>query len=402
MQELDDIALLREYVERDSEEAFAALVARHVNKVYSVAMRHTGNPHQAEEITQAVFVILARKSRRLSKRVILSGWLCQTARLASVTLVRGEIRRARREQEAHMQNEVNKAESEVWPQIAPLLDAALSGLCEADHHAVLLRFFDDKSMKEIGAALGASEDAAKMRVNRAVEKLRLFFTRRGIICPAAALTAAISANSVQAAPTALATTATAAAMAHGATASTSTLTLIKGALKLMAWSKAKTPITVAAGVLLLGGGITTMVLKANAGADLASDPVAAQFRNQPPIAASKLRQQLVGRWALELKRLGTDKDYTHYNDNNRQKMWTLTNWAIIRYDAKSNVVYSASGPYELQGDLYTETTAKATGLMTPYIGTRSTYKLRVEGDKYYQTALGDRPSLEEIGHRLPK
>src|SRR5689334_15270610 len=137
MQEPDDIALLREYVERDSQEAFSALVARHVNKVYSVAMRHTRNTHQAEEITQAVFVILARKSRRFGKRVILSGWLCQTARLASVTLVRGEIRRARREQEAHMQNEVNKTQSEVWPQIAPLLDAALSSLSEADHHAVV-------------------------------------------------------------------------------------------------------------------------------------------------------------------------------------------------------------------------------------------------------------------------
>jgi len=170
----------------------------------------------------------------------------------------------------------------------------------------------------------------------------------------------------------------------------------------MAWSKAKNTITVAAGVLLLGGGITTLVLKTHAGADLASDPVAAQFRNQPPIAANKLREQLVGRWALESKRLGTDKTYTHYNDNNRQKMWTLTNWAIIRYDAESNVVYSASGPYELQGDLYTETTANATGTMTPYLGTRSTYKLRVDGDKYYQTALGDKPGLQEIGHRLPQ
>src|SRR5262245_53110408 len=104
MQELDDFELLRAYVERDSQEAFAALVGRHVNKVYSVALRHTRNRHQAEEITQAVFAVLARKSRRLRKGVILSGWLCQTARLASVTLIRGEIRRARREQEAHMQN----------------------------------------------------------------------------------------------------------------------------------------------------------------------------------------------------------------------------------------------------------------------------------------------------------
>src|SRR4051795_10490112 len=104
MQEVDDIALLREYVERDSQEAFAALVTRHVNKVYSIALRHTRNPHQAEEITQAVFVILARKSRQLGKRVILAGWLCRTARLSAVTFVRSEIRRTRREQEAHMQN----------------------------------------------------------------------------------------------------------------------------------------------------------------------------------------------------------------------------------------------------------------------------------------------------------
>src|ERR1700730_13866375 len=103
MQELDDITLLREYVERDSEEAFASVVTRHVNKVYSVALRHTRNPHQAEEITQAVFVILSRKSRHLGKRVILSGWLYQTARLTTVTFIRSEIRRAHREQEDHMQ-----------------------------------------------------------------------------------------------------------------------------------------------------------------------------------------------------------------------------------------------------------------------------------------------------------
>src|SRR5499426_3596979 len=108
MQDLDDIGLLRQYVENGSEEAFSTLVARHVNKVYSVALRHTGNAHQAEEITQAVFVILAQKSRQLGKRVILSGWLCRTARLSAVTFVRSEIRRSRREQEAHMQNLLNE------------------------------------------------------------------------------------------------------------------------------------------------------------------------------------------------------------------------------------------------------------------------------------------------------
>src|SRR5258708_30718390 len=228
MQELDDSVLLREYVERDSEEAFATLVARHVNKVYSVARRHARNQHLSEEITQVVFVILARKSRQLGKRLCLSGWLCRRARLSAVTFVRSEIRRTRREQEAHMQNLLNESESEVWPQIAPLLDAAMAGLSEADHDAVALRFFDGKSMKEIGAALGASEDATKMRVNRAVEKLRIFFTRRGIVCSAAALTAAISANAVQAAPIGLAVTISTAAALSGTTiATTATATVTK-------------------------------------------------------------------------------------------------------------------------------------------------------------------------------
>ena len=242
MQELDDIALLRQYTEQNSEEAFAALVSRHVNKVYSVALRHTRNPHQAEEITHAVFVILAKKSGQLGKKVVLSGWLYETSRLTAVTFIRSEIRRARREQQAHMQNLLNEADTDVWPKIAPLLDAAMAGLSETDRHAIVLRFFDGKNMKEVGTALGASEDAAKMRVNRAVEKLQRFFLKRGIASTTAILTAAISANSVQAAPVTLAKTVTAVAIAKGATASASTLTFIKGALNIMAWTNAKTAI----------------------------------------------------------------------------------------------------------------------------------------------------------------
>jgi len=222
MQEPDDIDLLRQYTDQNSEEAFAALVTRHVNKVYSVALRHTRNPHSAEEITQAVFVILAKKSPQLCRKAFLSGWLYETARLTAVTFVRSEIRRAHREQEAHMETLLNEAESDVWPQIAPLLDEAMAGLGATDRHAVVLRFFDGKSMREIGAALGASEDAAKRRLNRAVEKLRKFFTKRGVVLPAAVLTAAISANSVQAAPIVLAKTAAAVAFVKGTTASSST------------------------------------------------------------------------------------------------------------------------------------------------------------------------------------
>ena len=219
MQKLDDIALLRQYSEQNSEEAFAALVTRHIDKVYSVALRHTGNPHSAEEITQAVFVILARKSSQLSKHVILEGWLYETARLTAMTLIRSEVRRVRREQEAYMQNVLNENETEVWPQIAPLLDSGLASLNETDRHAVVLRFFYGKSMSEIGTALGGSEDTARMRINRALEKLRKFFTTHGVSSTTAIIAGVISANSVQAAPVALAKSVTAVGIAKGAAAS---------------------------------------------------------------------------------------------------------------------------------------------------------------------------------------
>jgi uncharacterized protein (TIGR03435 family) len=261
MQDLDDNTLLNEYVARDSEEAFAALVERHVNKVYSVALRHTGNAHRAEEITQAVFVILAKKSRRLSKKVVLSGWLYHTARLASVTLIRSEIRRAHRQQNAHMQTFTDKPESDDWQQIAPLLDAAMAELNDGDRHAVVLRFFDKKSMREVGTALGATEDAAKKRVERAVEKLRKYFSKRGVNSTTAIITGAISANSVQLAPAGLAKMAASAAIAKGAGVGGSTLTIIKGALKVMALTKAKTVVVVGVS-LLFATGATVIVERA--------------------------------------------------------------------------------------------------------------------------------------------
>ena len=259
MQKPDDIVLLREYAERGSEEAFAALVTRHVNKVYSVALRHTRNPDSAGEITQAVFVILAREASQLRRHALLSGWIYQTARLTSVTFVRSEIRRVRREQEAQMQTVLEENESADWTQIAPLLDTAMARLNESDRHAVVLRFFDGKSMAEIGATLGASEEAAKKRVGRALEKLRGFFAKHGVHSTADDLAKTISANSVQVAPIALAKSVTAVALAKGAASSTSTLALIKGALKIMAWTKTKIAIATGVVVLLTAGTATVIV-----------------------------------------------------------------------------------------------------------------------------------------------
>src|SRR5665213_3865502 len=171
----DDLNLLREYARNNSEDAFAALVSRHVSLVYSVAVRQVRDPHLAEEITQAVFIILARKADKLPQHAVLPGWLCRTARYAGANALTIQRRRQHREQEAFMQSQLEQSqndlsrrsetEAETWRQIAPLLDGALEKLGKKDHDALVLRFFENKNFAEVGVALGASEDAAKMRVS---------------------------------------------------------------------------------------------------------------------------------------------------------------------------------------------------------------------------------------------
>ncbi|HWY29923.1 MAG TPA: sigma-70 family RNA polymerase sigma factor [Candidatus Acidoferrum sp.] len=197
--------LLREYDGQGSEEAFAELVRRQIDLVYSAAFRHVGIAAHAEEITQAVFVTLARKAASLRPDTILEGWLYETARLTALSFRRGERRRHFREQEAYMQSRLQEStDASTWDQLAPLLDEAMSRLKENDRDAVVLRFFKGKNLLEAAAAMHVTESAAQSRVHRAVEKLRVFFKKRGIIVPAAVLTAAISANSVQVAPIGLA------------------------------------------------------------------------------------------------------------------------------------------------------------------------------------------------------
>jgi RNA polymerase sigma factor (sigma-70 family) len=256
MPELDDHELLAEFARNGSETAFAALVTRHVNLVYSAALRFTGNPHHAEEITQAVFIILARKAGTLSPRIVLSGWLYQTARLTAANFVKGEIRRQRREQEAYMQS--TEPEPAVWEHIAPLLDEAMGRLGETDRNAIVLRFFENKTAQEVGAALKLNEAAAHKRVSRALEKLRKIFTKRGVTLTATAIAGAVMANSVQAAPAGLAATISATA-AKGAAVSATITTLVKGTLKLMTYAKLKLAIGIAAGILLAGGAATVAI-----------------------------------------------------------------------------------------------------------------------------------------------
>src|SRR2546427_4893411 len=217
MQSTDDSALLRQYLEDHSDAAFAALVTRHINLVYSVALRHVGDPHQAEEISQAVFILLARKAPHLRHDKAFPSWLFQATRLTASNFVRGETRRHRREQEAHMQAVLDESGNDVWRQIAPLLDTAVASLSEKDRQAIVLRFYEGRNLRDVGAALGASEDAAEKRVSRAVERLREFLAKRGVTAGASGLVVVISANAVQAAPAGLAVPISIAAALAGTT-----------------------------------------------------------------------------------------------------------------------------------------------------------------------------------------
>lgn len=224
MNDQTDAQLLRAYVEHRSDPAFAELVRRHVDLVHSAAVRMVCDSHLAQDVTQGVFLALASNAAQLKDRPVLSGWLHRTAQNIAAQTVRTDVRRRVREQEAAAMNELLSAEPDaLWEHIAPQLDTALGELSEADRDAVLLRYFERKSASEMAQTLGISDEAAQKRVNRAVERLREFFAKRGLTIGASGLVVVISANAVQAAPVGLAVTISSAAALAGTTIATTTI-----------------------------------------------------------------------------------------------------------------------------------------------------------------------------------
>ena len=244
---MEDSELLRQYAEDGSESAFSELVQRHIGFVYAAALRQTGGAiHRAEEITQTVFIALARKSRALSSRRQLAGWLYITTRYACAKLKRSEMRRQEREFEAFTMNETmsNADATADWERLRPVLDDAMHELNVDDRELILMRFFQRCRFADIGREFGLSEDAARMRVDRALGKLRHLLAKRQITSTSAALGVVLANQPAVAIPAALAATVTGAAL-------TSTAVTTGGALATFLMNT-KTSMAAAAAVVAVG------------------------------------------------------------------------------------------------------------------------------------------------------
>lgn len=248
---MEDHELLRRFSREQSQDAFTELVNRRLNLVYSAALRQVRSPQLAEEVSQTVFTHLARHAARIAPDTVLTAWLYQVTRNAAIDVIRREASRQAREQIAFQMSELHDSSAD-WSHIEPLLDEAMDSLDAADRTALLLRYFDNKSLREVGEALGASEDAAQKRVTRAVERLREHFSKNNVNAGAAAIAGLLSANAIQAAPAGLALT-VATTAATGFTAISTTTAISKTiAITMTATQKLAVTAFIAAGAIGVG------------------------------------------------------------------------------------------------------------------------------------------------------
>ncbi len=311
MHDQSDAQLLRDYAERGAEAAFAEIVARHTDLVYSAALRQVYSPDLARDVTQSVFTDLARKARtvsaNMSPEASLVGWLYRGTRFAARDLYRNETRRTQRERQAMAQLHPTPETTPDWEQLRPALDDAMSELEDTDRDAVLLRYFKNHDLRTVGATLGISDDAAQKRVSRAVERLREFFAKRGVTVGAGGLAVVISTNAVQAAPVGLALTISTAAVLTGTTlATTATVTATK-AIAMTALQKT----------------IVTATIAVLAGAGIYEARQASQLRNQVQTLQQEQIQQLQSERDAAANRLAALADEIERGKGNSSELLKL-------------------------------------------------------------------------------
>ncbi len=306
----DEADLLRRYAEQGDNAAFTALVQRHVDLVYSAALRQlNGDAHLAADATQLVFTDLARKAAALARHRVLAGWLFTSTRFVTANLIRGERRRQAREQEAHFMQEItreNETATLDWDRVRPVLDDVLGELNASDREAILLRFFEGRSYGAVGARLALAENAARMRVDRALDKLRTRLERRGVTSTSAALAVVLGTQAVAAAPAGLVATVAGAALAGGGVAAGLTVgSGVAGGVTALVNFMSMTKVQLGLSGALAAAGATGFIVQADTNARL-RDEIAALRATSAGVVELEAQNQRLARQVADVEEMRGD------------------------------------------------------------------------------------------------
>ena len=284
---MDDQQLLQQFVKEGSQAAFSTLVQRHINVVYAAALRQVREPHLAEDVTQAVFIVLHRKAHKLRAMPTLGGWLLKVTRFAAIDAMRQQALQHRHEHAAAKREAAeDDPTAEDWKRVAPLLDEAMARLSDVDRNAIVMRYMEDATFPEVGQKLGLSEDAARKRVGRAMMKLRGLLARKGVAISLGGLTAMILSQNAIAAPPNLV-----ASIASG-TATGAAGAIATGTISMMGMAKAKLAAGIAGALLLAGASVVAVVMQV-APSHSAPPPALVPAQN---VTAVALTEALLGPW----------------------------------------------------------------------------------------------------------
>jgi len=347
---MQDEEYIAQFVDEGNQEAFQAVVSRYSAMVYSVCVRELGDKFMAEDASQAVFITLARKAHTLRRRAALPRWLFRTALFVVSNMKRDEKLRKKREKEASLMygNVDTDNDNELWKKTRTHLNGMIDSLGSRYKDAVLCYFIQGKSQKETAAELGCSEDAVRMRISRALKKMRKLLKKKGVSVPAAALTSFLAQRALEAAPSGLTVSchaASMAALAGNAAAFSKALLISEGVIQMMMWAKIKMAAVVVTATAIVSTGVPVAVSIAKAEETLPDIGAEASVVNENRMDEKDTSKETPLMW----KEIGNPKFYSQYHPSTGKESKAHAVWRDSKsYRSGWSVRYIASSEKNLE------------------------------------------------------